>query len=185
MSAEDDKFFEGIGEQFEGYFPGLPERIDELHFQQYGRGIATSSGSRKLESMKDKLVGYILPVEENQEKHLLVFKDGDMMVVVPDKQITLSAYQSEFSPNDALKRFAGFNLSEIKHYYLTSVLCQVILRNDSPVLQEEISKVIDQAIDVAKKLKEQRMRARDTSAKEFIQKIDQLLKPFEPPSQEE
>lgn len=188
-----DEIGKQAGEQLEGYFPGLPDRIAELNFQQYGRAIIVRKDYRDPESI-DKLVGYILPLQEDQGKHLIIFNDGFMLVTEPDDNSTnyekVERYKNQFRPhNDPLEFDSFSNLPKIESSFIGPTFWgKVSLRNDNLSQQQEIAGAIRQAVIVAKELKERRLKAKVETVNLFLGEIDGLLysqpnqQPAEPPS---
>src|SRR3954471_10030497 len=81
---EDQEFFKGLDEQFEGNYPGLPEVVDRLCFEELGKPIATaeiaiSETNSEARERRLKVVGVTLPVTKEGKDHYWVFNTGDML----------------------------------------------------------------------------------------------------------
>ena len=172
-TEQDDQFLKGIGEQIEGYFPGLSEKIDELNYQQLGRGIVVGQGENK------KLVGYILPLQANQEKHLVILKSGTIFIIQPNNpsEVSKEFYIKNFSPSPESSLFPFHNIQQIERHFIEDISLKITLQNNNPQHLPQIYEAMDQAISLARELKEKRDQAKNESAQEFIKKIDAFLNP--------
>ncbi|MDO8658946.1 MAG: hypothetical protein Q7K55_09480 [Candidatus Levybacteria bacterium] len=184
QEQEDDQFFKGVGEQMEGYFPGLSERIDELNYQQLGRGIMIRKAERDPASQA-KLVGYVLPLQSDQEKHLVILKNGTLFVIEPvhDPQMpgAIPVHKRDFSPSETRYEFPDFyNMAEVEQNLIELPGEKISLRNDNPENLPQIYEAMDQAISLAKELKGKRVQAKKESAQTLINKLDTFLNPSKP-----
>lgn len=132
----------------------------------------------------EELIGYILPVNPNQTRHLMIFKDGTMLVTEPRSSTNEVAYIGNFSPNEAPMTFGR-----------TWTLPQVIMilsdaspwgsrtlwRNDNPSDVAQIDTAREQAIQVAQVLKEQRIRAKEETSRRLVDNLKNFLFPPKPP----
>lgn len=171
MRFEDENFLQAQSERLEGYLPGLPGIIEELNLQYYGRAIFLGPLSGK----PDELIGYALPLQENQKRHLVVFKTGDILITEPDistypsNQVDwrIDTYLKEFSPSlDGMLVIALTIHQAIRQFTqaFNKFAAKTTLYNTNPDQESDINQAIVQAVTLGKKLKEQRTRAKETSA---------------------
>lgn len=182
MSVEDDRFFEGLGERFEGFFPGMSEQIDRLEADRYGRAIQAGS---KIEDLRT--VGYILPANEEQTEYVVMLKTGDVMVIQPrdpHDPNSLSTFQKYFSQNEEPIPGNYSNPSTLVSKLVDNLFSyhsKLVARNNDSSQVPQVLETVDNALRVAKKLKEQRDEAKNTSAEEVIRRLNEFFRPPKPP----
>jgi hypothetical protein len=209
-SENNREFFKGLDEQMEGAAPGLPEKLEKLNREKLGRAIViegkkggdelaairdltkaiktSQSGAPSFDQeaqnlpdeSKDYLIGYVLPAQSNQEKHVMIFKTGDIFVTAPPENGYLHSkenYIEEFSPNDEPiklgsvygKNVAGVLEGYFKHYV------KFTLSNKNPNDLPQISETIKQALVIAKELKTTREKAKQESIKSLTSQLDSFF----------
>lgn len=194
MLEGDDEFLRAAGERLEGYFPGLPERIDKLHAEQLGRGIVIKDYQLGSAPPRDELIGYILAVSKDQREHLVLLKTGDIFVISP---LTLPV-SAEMAQKDVDQEYiaqtspASIPVELAKNVYpnidrfvgnphlRTHLWADIKMRNSNPENVPHILAKIDQAMAVAKETKAERDQAKEESAQQLMTKIDELLNPKKP-----
>lgn len=178
MLERDEGFLDKMGELAAGYYPGLSERINELSYQGLGRAIVVGGAT----DISIELVGYILPINFEQSKHVLMFNSGLVMVTEPNPRIVVrnpNLYKVEFSPStEPLVIDSGGSLQRGIHVIYTGTLFkgqEVILRSDNPAEKDQIKLELAQAFSFAEELKRKKDAAQKEIADELINSIDRLL----------
>lgn len=184
-----DRTFGNIGQEaskkLEGYFPGLSEKVDELVYRRYGKGIRINRDERDPQS-QSRIVGCILPLDSNQNKHLIILKSGTILVTEPATDVYEELYRKKYSLSTMDYEFDPIDtLNSVEHNIATggSHFSKVILNNQNLDQADQIKQAVIDAVNLARVEKEKRDRAKEETARDAIAKIDQFLnpKPDSPP----
>ena len=208
LDPESRAFLSGMDEIAKGYNPEVSRLVDELRFQQLGKPIvylatpplqhlqqqAVSSleklagipqtDSKGIQVHNEELIGYILPVNPEQSRHLVIFKDGTMLVIEPRNTININIYKNYFYPSEA--PFQKDRITSIPQIVsnLSSIAnpfdCHVLYRNDNPADEAQIDAAREQAVQVAFQLKEQRDRTKKATTRRLIDSFQAFLFPPKP-----
>lgn len=191
--AEDDQFDRIMGgvareasQRLEGLFPGLPERVDELAFQQLGKPLIINRDERKPDS-RDQIAGIALPLQPDELRHIVIMKNGIICVVEPNLE---GGITPEHMRNLYLDSFRIGSL-EVKYPYFWDIRNvtenllsrnsyfhnRVVLRNDNPNHLGGINQAIGEAMELSRRLKGQRDKAKEETATRALEEIDKLLNP--------
>lgn len=175
------------------------EIIDHLNYEQLGRAIvSTGTDPKKIRvsqmddggleveeqpsQQRESVVGYSLPLKDDDTQHLLLFKNGVMVICesATDSGETLALYKNRFSSNESpivgygsgKKAIAGtvkwFVQGNLYHSKVTHV-------NSDPSKAVEMEGFFDQAIDLAVRKKALREEAQLGSMRSFLGKIENKL----------
>lgn len=218
---KDSDFFKNLEEQMEGSAPGLSKRIERLDFEQLGRAIVIKGENKgqdeiaKIESAitraqsllqgkpsnpqdqpppeesKDYLIGYILPVQADQRRHVVIFKTGSILIIEPptgmkylsSESESEDKYKRDFSPNEdplTLSREWGKNALEVENRYFKEGIVHTVLSNKNPNDLPKISEAMSQALSFANELKVSREIAKQESLRDLIRKLDLFFGNGEP-----
>lgn len=169
LTPEDQQFLQGAGEKVADPLRDIKDRLEELKAYQYGRSIEFEETNRK------ELMGYILPLYEDQLSHLVIFSDNSMFVTTA-RQPGVDTYKANFAPNEEPLVRGIPRLSFIKESTITnSALANVLWRRDNPNHTIQINEAIDQAFVLAKKMKDQREQSMRATAIRFLDKVNEFL----------
>lgn len=206
INRGDEKFFQELDEQLEGAAPGLSQRLERLNFEQLGRAIVVKKDDRagdvaKAERIvasvqgksvsdfeeiaqrrnKEFLAGYILPVQADQAKHVIILKNGSILVIrspVPGEAIFSEKhhYLDRFSPNAyALELSHDWkDVNSIESEYLPQY-SKVVLSSKNPRDLPQIAEAISQSLGLARELKASRDKAKQDGLKILTEHLDSFF----------
>jgi hypothetical protein len=188
MHEDIERVAHEASQRLEGHFPGMPEQIERLNAEQLGRAITLWDEHPVTKEPYEQLIGYTLPVQSDQNRHILLFKSGDIFVTdnrYRDMNGTLhQRYKQHFSPNEEPLRFyKRKSIDEVINELHSSTSpwhAKIIFRNTNPSDKERISEVMDQALSCARETKEARERAKEESTRELMRKLDAFFNPTKP-----
>jgi hypothetical protein len=207
--------FKKLDEQMEGVIPGFSERLEKLNREHLGRAIIImgkkedqSSEVKELtkaiksiqgkgspddmedqalpEGNNDYLAGYILPVQADQEKHVMILKTGIIAITQPkrdDREYYVEQYKKDFSPNEYPMMFPnvwGKDTNRLYEDLLKDNYCKVILSNQKPEDVPQVMEALDQSLVLAKELKVTREKAKQDSLKGLMGKLDAFFNEGKP-----
>ena len=209
MTEDDKGFFQQHPELSEGTEPDhsleFAETVDKLDREQLGRAIAISDsgpqGSRVTHGMSgevevhqlpdnatETVIGYALPLEPDDTKHLIVFKDGQMVVTEPWSNAHLPVsdqmkekYQHNFGANPtpyAESRRSWKSVPGAVHSlkkYGINYAARVTDANTASDKTEFFDQMFDRSIDIASQRKQEREQVRRQTMKSFMSKLDQTI----------
>lgn len=180
MQEHDERFLGEMSEKAAGFYPGLSDRIHELSYQGLGRDIVIGGSL----GHPIKLVGYILPLNFEQSRHILMFKSGLIIVTEPNPKTLITnpdLYKAEFSPSrEPLILNWDSNLQRGIYDLYSGLLFKgqsVVLRSDNPTEKEQIKQALARAFSFAEELKREKDAAQREIADELIISLDRLLNP--------
>lgn len=213
LDQESQRFLSGMDEVAKGYNPELSRLVDELRFQNLGKPIVYAATTPSMHAQQqiveslaklagnpqqhieaapaehgEELIGYILPVTADQNRHLVIFKDGTMFVTEPSNTNSIPRYRANFAASDEPFTFDRFSLAQIKAWLGESPNAwdnKILYRNDNPADVVQIDAAREQATQVAVDLREQRMRAKQETSRRLIDSLKGLLFPAKPPQPEQ
>lgn len=190
-SEGDDEFLRSMGERLEGFYPGIYERLERLASEQLGRAIIFPNSPEETArgENRGRLVGYILPTRHDQREHVLLFRNGLVLVseLDRDSSIDYDKYKRNFAPSERPFDTAKANMSiETLEKALTLGIdalntpshhwgCRITLRSSQPTQMPQILEKVDQATLIAIETRTTR-----ENVKEIIKKLDSI---FEPPQE--
>ena len=163
-------------ELLQGDFPEMPDLLKELDFYKLGRAITVFESRDPTET---KSIGYILPLDVDQSRHLAIFQDGTIIIIEPRTKEDEVAYHGHMDINEsALFLFQSYSPADLLAYWATTSQPYKITRtNLDESAIEEINTAVDTALEVARGLKESRDRARITTASNAVDKLNHFLHP--------
>lgn len=181
MAESDKEFLEGVSERLEGFYPGIFERLEKLKSEQLGRAIVFPNTPEEVArgENKGRLMGYILPTRYDQLEHVLLFRNGLLLVTNTDIGIYGGVYREKFSPSEkpfdihskeSIEELAKELTDGLPHYG-----CRVTLSSTQPPQMPQILEKVDQATLIAIETKTTR-----ENIAEIIKKLDSI---FEPPQE--
>lgn len=135
------------------------------------------------DASKDYFMGYTLPVQSDQEKHLIILKSGRIIVMAPPgdeyREHNKIEYREKFAPNDAplvLGKGWGTTINEIEdNYFKTGMNGTIILSNKKPNDLPQIAEAIDKSLILARELKGARDKAKQESVQGLMGKLDSFF----------
>lgn len=159
-------------ELMKGNPPEMVELLDMLEFHQLGKPITRHFGTGE-----DETIGYMLPTNREQTKHLLIFKDGTVLVTEPDdpyeKELYIRHHQPSATPFEvngpSLPVVVG-NLKLRKLFY-----GKVTMDSTDPTQTEIVKGEVDKAIKIAQQLKEERTSAKGKVRQHTLTSFKTLL----------
>ena len=161
-----------------GSFPGMKEQIDWLETNRLGRTIAMRKVEPLTQSPKKQIrVGYCLPLNNEQTKHIILFEDG--LIIVTEPQNTddrfVSSYKEIFSPNELPYEMFGdadipTAVDLIKHSN------KVPYTNEMPSYKEIILSDLDKALKLSVEMLASRQQTKIETAQEAILRISRIPK---------
>lgn len=170
--------------QLEGVQPGMPEFITELNHNRLGRAVAMQEMGQQ--GTTPKLIGYSLPLNREETSHLLIFENGHMYGLQAGHPDDTPLYQLAFASNDEPYTLNETRLSSAERRILNETTYhdrRNRISNLDPKGAEVMAGLVDQALDVARTLKEEREAAVQKTAKNLMEKFGPLLglsRPEEP-----
>lgn len=217
MTEDERSFFENHPDVQENAEPDrsleFAETIDRLDQEQLGRALAIrdtdpasarvthqTSGDIELHELpaeeRETIIGYALPLKDDDTKHLLSFKDGQMCVTepysdenIPASERIVSNYKNNFRANAApltrsRKEWGSVPgaVNSLRSHGI-NLQARVTDTNDSPDKVDYFNEVFDAAIDVATRRKTEKDQVRRQTMNNFMTRLDQKLfpKPDQPP----
>lgn len=211
LSPNVENFLNDVNAKAEGAYPGMKERLEGLRFEGLGRAIVIEGRSKKdklteafMEKLidntakpqdvnegKDDLIGYSLPLDENELKHLLILKNGSIYVTTPNLDNVISAdpnrkmeeikerYRKQFGldeqPNSFPSLWGGVGDWESK-YLLSTGDYKILSSNKNPGDIEIIKESIKQATRIAREVKRKKEALTKESVSFLFEELDSLLK---------
>jgi hypothetical protein len=129
----------------------MPNKIKSLHSRNLGRAISHQKNNI------DYLLGYILPLNQKQSKHLVLFNDGRIFVTIPSEKLKKEEYINNFKPNATPFRLDSLDINLVQNTYLFGAVpkCKVILKSDE-VSHKKIEKLTFKALKLSQELKRER-----------------------------
>ncbi len=133
----------------------------------------------------EELIGYALPINVEQSRHVMFFREGLILVTEPkeNNESCVKDYKMRFEPSDH-----PFITSAPEREFIREVISgdpdffsRVILRSDYPEHTQRISEEMKTAIELASQLREKRNLAKQAVIKDTARQIDALLNPPQPP----
>ncbi len=203
-----EEFFRNLEEQMEGAAPGLSERLERLKFEQLGRAIIVkkdpqadriaraekiianiqgkdvSDPEERTQQNKDFLAGYILPVREDQEKHVVILRNGSILVIqlrassgsALEKEALKENYKELFSPNteplELTHSWGGVDRVESTWLPIHS---KIALSSKNLQDLPQISEAVSQSLSLAKELKVTREKAKQEGLQNFTKQLDSFF----------
>lgn len=171
--------------------------VDRLDSENLGRGIVISHKESDRTAVnqtdtgffveqqpgekRDELVGYSLPLKDDDTQHLVVFKDGTMLVTEPsrmDEKSVVECYKRTKAANSLPNIFdSTHTLSYIIDGYKSySAYLKTVTSNDQGASAEQFDTYFDQALQVATARKAEREQAQRTTMSSFVDKFDAFFK---------
>lgn len=168
-----------------GAFPGFPERLNQLKATGLGRGISLGdpiSGGYGADSAQNELIGYILPLNTDNTRHIVLLRNGMMVVHEPifSTGDGLNRYVTNHAPNDMDYLYSKSVFSDggvFEQYLGRDPFSKVVLRGDKPEDVEQIQQALDTALEVARKQKEIEDQTLRNNAQTALGKINDFLTP--------
>ncbi len=150
-----------------------------------GRGISLGDpivGGYGAGSSQNELIGYILPLNDDNTRHIVLLRNGMMVVCEPrfDVGDGLNHYKTDHAPNDMDNLYSKSVFSDegvFEQYLGRDPYSKVVLRGDKPENSEQIQQALDTALEIARKQKEIRDQTLSSNAKDAIRKINDLFTP--------
>lgn len=209
LDPESARFLGDMDERAKGFDPEISRLVDELRFQQLGKPIvyiaappsenyqkqiasslATLAGNAQTplesapESAEEELIGYILPAQSDQNRHLVIFKDGTMLVTEPVDTGKIDQYRHYFAVSEnpfTVDRGTSIPKVVASLSFVPPTGNKVLYRNDNPSDVPQIDAAREQAIQLAQGLKEQRVKAKGDTSRRLVDGLKNLLFPPKPP----
>ncbi len=170
----------------------LPSTIEKLTQKGVGRPIIIEKWVNKphpddidrdnpvMISVKEaELVGCVLPLNEDNSKHLAVFNTGDMLVLEPDTVDNADAirdYKNELALSTTpytLRQQTASGAVELMRN--RRAIFRTTLSNTDPDHTESFMQLFEDAIAVANKTKTRIENAKRNTLKQFLDRIDQTV----------
>ena len=136
------------------------------------------------EENKDYLIGYILPIQVDQKRHVLIFKTGTILVTEPSTDYYEGSdrrekeYREYCIPNDyplGLSSHWGKNATEVENKFFIRTPFKVVLSNKNPNDLPKISEAMSQALSFANELKTSREKAKQDSVQDLMKQLDSFF----------
>lgn len=142
---------------------------------------------------RDELVGYELPLKGDDSQHLILFKDGTMLVLEPSGTYIEDYYKEMHSANPNPIVYYEQTLPQVIDKYKSPIGgSKVVSANDRETSAEQFNSYFDQALQVASTRKAEREQAHRSTMSSFVDKFGAFFRrgegtpsvqpPNEPPS---
>jgi hypothetical protein len=159
----------------------LSNRYSEIFTKLRERGIGRPI-THTAEKNYDVLVGVILPLNENNTKHLAVFRTGDMLVLGPkkDEKYDIREYKNAIAESTGpyMVAFNDLNIG-IDRLRESTLRVITLYSNNDPERLDEFDELFDQAIQLGFKLKAKKDIAKGQSNERFIDKTLKAIELFD------
>ena len=152
----------------------IHERLNRLNEMRLGRALVYRGRDGYI------LLGYSLALNLEQSSHVLLFNDGEVLLVEePEQGYQKRAYSQIFNTYPIPFYFDTKDMDQVKHFFIGGAACQskIILDVHDPDIMPIIEESVNRAIDVSKQLKERRAIALAMSAGIVIDVIDDQIPP--------
>ena len=132
------------------------------------------------------LCGYSLAMNEDDSRHLVIFRDGTILAVQPQTPSGIPIYKNNLSSTDNALRLplviktTSEVIQRMKEGIFNNTALNVTHINTNPKDAPQFDGFFDQAISICSKRKTERDQARRTTMQGFVTKFDNFLNPRGP-----
>ncbi|MEO6508838.1 MAG: hypothetical protein ABIO02_02700 [Patescibacteria group bacterium] len=190
MHEESSEFIGKSLDRLDGSYPGLPKTLEKLRQEQLGRAITTFKKNEVTGEVSYDLHGYILPLNKNELSHLLVFRDGTMLMVEAHggHESTLEHYRKSFAASEEPYKFSdGHTLDTIIDHLSSYSWARNMHNSRIPADEKYFETAIEQAISCAQESKKEREAVTQRLMDRLMDRLNaEIFNPTRPqdPSQE-
>jgi hypothetical protein len=163
-----DEIFEPISEQFE-----VTERLDKLNKLGIGRAFLHVNSEESIRMM----LAYSIPMDYEQSKHVVIFRDGEVMVTEADAEYNKRGYIHNLGPSEVNFNFNTPDLSLVKRSFMfdKDLKSKVVRRSTNKVDIPAIQFMLKDALEIGFILKKEREEAIKESPEMVIKTLDDFL----------
>ncbi len=150
-------------------------RIEKIIASQ--RREDTSDIENRMQGNRDLLVGYVLPAQADQKKHVVILRNGSILIIrppLPGKALFGEEYyEKKFSPNshpiEVGRSYGGVDALETTYIPLFG---EIVLSSKNPRDLPKISEAVSQSLGLARELKASRDKAKQEGLGNLMGQLD-------------